>query len=192
MTLTLERPTRKVHHWTPEDLDLVKQKYDGTSETTKVLEQLIGASHAAIKQKAIILGITRRQRPERAWTEEEIDKLEKLTPLYSPYKVGEMLKRTVHAIRAKQNELKFSPLHREWYYLVEVAKITGIHLSVLTRLVNSGKLKAQRYGANDKRWQIRPQDLKLFIMRYPGELQGRKCEMVTIVDLLTNVKADGK
>ena len=191
MTLTLERPTRKVHHWTPEELETVKRRYDGTTKTTKALVELIGASYQAIKLKAILMGVTRRQR-QKPWTQEDIEKLERLTPLQSPVKIAEALKRTLNAVRAKQNELKFSPLSREWYYLIEVHQITGIHLQVLTRFVHDGKLKAQRYGNGDERWQVTPKDLKLFLMHYPGELQGRRCDMVTIVDLLTNVKADGK
>ena len=188
MTLTLTRPKVKTQRWwTQEEIEIMKGKYDGTCKTIYVLEQTLKRSHQSIKKKAIELGLTKR-RNYPVWSADEIAKLEELTPLYSPWKIAQMIGRSVNAVKIKQTHLKFSPTSRDWYTLRECAQILGIHINTLTDCAQSGKLRAEKYG-HSSIWQITPQSLKLFVMKYPGELQGRKPDMVTLVDLLCNIKA---
>ena len=185
MTLTLTR----VHHWTESDKEILRGMYDSTRHTIDLIAERIGASRAAVKSKASELGLTRAV-DRHEWTPEMVAQLEKLTPNNSPKKIGRIMDMPENAIRNKQRRLRISSLDgKEWYTQTDIMELCGVTSRIVKRWIESGKLRATRYRSENGFWQVTPGDLKYFFMTCPGELQGHKVDMVTLVDLLCNVKA---
>lgn len=173
------------HKWTVHDYELLRLYYDGTTASTKRLVELIGASHQGVKQKAIKLNLTKRQ-IYKEWSVEENERLQKLTPTLSPKRIGDLLNRTESAVRIQQQRLKFSPNHRDWFTAQDLETLFNVHFQTASRWLESGILKARRYDSPQGQWQITTKDLRDFVLKYPSELQGRKVDMVFLVDLLTS------
>jgi len=181
----------KRHVWTAHDYELLRTYYDGKSASIKKLEGLTGASHNAIKQKAIGLRLTKRQKPPD-WSQEEYDKLAKLAPDYSPNQIAKKLKRSENAVSIKLYRMNICPNGRSWYTVQDLIDIFGVNFKTVQKWVESGKLQAERYKSENGFWKVTPEDLRQFVIRCPLELQGRKVDMVFLVDLLANYQANGK
>jgi len=98
-------------------------------------------------------------------------------------------KRTDNAIARRCKILKVNRLVKDgWYDLREVAGIFGCGINTIRKLAEEGKLKGeQRRGkVANYVWEFQRPALKNFVMRYPSFLNGRRCDMVQIIDLASS------
>jgi len=180
---------RNYHHWTPAEFELCRRYYDGHKESIDYLQTLIPTTHQGIKQKAIALHLTKRQKPPN-WTPEELDELARLTPIWSVPRIARKMHRTENAIRAVQWKKSISPLNREWFTQAEIVQILNVNGQTVQKWVKTGILHTSKEGPRDAYLRITTKDLYSLVVNHPGELQGRKVDMVFLVDLLSNYRAN--
>ena len=126
----------------------------------------------------------------KQFTPEEDDVLCDLVSQYDLRTVAEKMHCSERRLRHRLIQLKTSTLDKEWFTLADTAMILGVDRRWVRSRIVSGAIKATEHytGANDKpkAHHIDRQDLAAFIKSYPTEVQGKKVDMVAIVDLLTN------
>lgn len=187
MTLTITKPR---HHWTEQDNEMLRTYYDGSSEAIDRLAHLLNLTREAVKQRATHLFLTRSQ-DRHVWSPERVAELIRLTTMYSPKKIAQIMGVTENAVHCKQQKIKVSSWgSRGWYNLEEIRELFTVSEKTVHKWISSGKLKACRYGEKSLILQITPKSLRSFVIANPIELQGRKVDMVFLVDLLTNYKAN--
>jgi len=188
LVLQLEQK-RKEHHWTEEDIDLVKREYVPNKVIIRGLAERIGSTEGSIRARASRLGLTQ---PPKTWTQEEDERLCDLISRFSRRKVARKLCRSERSIGSRLSALKQSSLVKEdWFNAIEVALILGVESRYVYRCIKLGMLKANDHFSSDKNrghhiaYHIERSELIEFIRKYPSELQGIRPDMVAFIDLLT-------
>ena len=185
----------KIHHWTEEELVILRRDYRHTVGSLRELGKRFEVSENSIRQQLGRMGLLRHS---VVWSERDkrylIDNYKK----YSPQTLAKRLHKSVNSVTAKACRLKITSRARDgWFTKSDVAEIFGVDIGWITRRMNSGGLKFEMEPYNPERpprkgfrdsWRISEDALRDFIRRYPEELTGLNVDFVMLVDILAGVK----
>jgi len=182
----------KKHFWEDWQIELLKEKYDGRTETIDMLEKkLYKFPRWQIRRKAAELGLVRSKEPR--WTREEEEWLEKHLPRKSIKKIAKQLGRTTTAVKLKAKGLDIRKTRMDGNYSgLEAAMILGCDDHKIIRAIRKGLLKARRRNTERTSaqggdiWLIRPFDLRNYVIASPGEIDIRRVDKISFIDLLAN------
>jgi hypothetical protein len=176
--------------WIEDEKNIIKLLYDGKNQSIKSIQCCIEEKYGikrtmyAIRHMAGMLGLV--QTKKVAWSENDINKLDKMAGKYTAYKIASKLNRSVSSVCHKANELGIKLRQRiEWYTLKDVRDILGVGEDTANNWLKSNKLIASKNSdRNTPHWHIKESDLRNFIIKYPSELTGRNVDLVQIINLL--------
>ena len=173
------------HRWTTEEEDILRQNYKQDDNTARSIGITLGVTKDAVKCKANRLGLSNIN-ANVSWTKQEERKLETLVGKYTTSTIARLLGRSVCAVARRTTLLHISRRTRNgWFTQDETCKILGVGHHWLQNRIASKELKATKDGSWE--WRIWEKDLKLFIRKYPMELNGRNVDFLMIVDILSGV-----
>ena len=176
-------PSHKM--WTEQDLEFVRVNYRHTSRSRKDIASSLHRSEGSIDFAIRSLGLQQIRRTR--WSEEEDDLLRDNVGKHSVNHLSKLLHKSVNQIVSRIKTLR---LHRscrdEWYTTGDVASIIGCSRQKVRDHIASGCLKARSHYENRQLWEVRREDIRAFICKYPSELQNRNCDILQIVDIFTN------
>lgn len=167
----------------------IRELYNGTSANIDILSAELIAPRYMIKKWAREEGLT-RTRNDRRWTTEEEDYLELHLRKVSLKKIGAKLGRTPAAVKQHAYRLGISKCLTHGYTLSKLSVAVGYTRTKVERWVNNGWLKGVRRqterteGQSDV-WYFSNKEVRKFIKEHPLEIDGRRVDMVWLVDLLT-------
>jgi hypothetical protein len=158
-----------------------------------IVARRIGWPKHQVNRRALALGLSRSK--ERSWSSEEeavVQRFGHLTDLALQRKLGERgYHRTLTAVHLKVKRLRIKP-NLEGYSANQLAEAFGIDRHKIAAWIKTGALPAERRGTDrteaqggDMYW-IRRDDVRPFILRYPGEIELAKVEKFWFLDVLTN------
>ena len=123
--------------WTETDDSILRQQYDHTREGTQRIASRLDRTPAAVKERAVSLGITKPGHSRRAWSEQDDEMLVQLLGHYQPRTVATKMKRSISSVRARAAKLGASARMRDgWHTQSEAAAIMleiGEYPILLTR-----------------------------------------------------------
>lgn len=165
-------------------------------ETAELADSL-GVPRWWLSKRAAKLGLTVTHRKEPPWTAAEEVLLRKV-PLHSPEMCARIFRehgfrRSPIAIMVRARRLDLSRrATRETLSAGRAAKILGVDSHVVSAWCVKGDLRAAR--RDDRRlpqqggsaWDIRPEDLRQFVIDNVAHIDIRKVDKVSFVDLLTS------
>jgi hypothetical protein len=170
--------------WTETDDSILRQQYDHTREGTQRIASRLDRTPAAVKERAVSLGITKPGHSRRAWSEQDDEMLVQLLGHYQPRTVATKMKRSISSVRARAAKLGASARMRDgWYTQSEAAAILGVDHHWITARIHSKALKAKRHDAFT--WHIEATALRAFVVAHASELRGRKVDVEQFVWVLT-------
>lgn len=161
------------------------------------LADRMGVPRHWLSQQALKLGLAMPHKKEPPWTAAEDDLL-RTVPLHNPRRCSEIFRdhgyhRTPASImvRTKRQSLSRRATH-EGLSATKAAAILGVDNKYITSACISGSLVASRRGT--KRlpqqggdvWEIKPADLRQFVIDNIERIDIRKVDKLDFVDLLTN------
>lgn len=125
----------------------------------------------------------------KKFTPDEDDRLRDLASRHDLRTVAERMHCSERRLRHRLGQLRASALDKEWFTAADAALVLGVDRRWVRTRIESGAIRAEEHyaGATDrpKAHHIGRDDLAAFIRAYPTEIQGRKADMVAVVDLLT-------
>lgn len=156
----------------------------------------LGLQRHVLSKRARNLQLVMPHRKEPVWTAAE-DALMAKVPLADPKRCARIFaehgfRRSETAIVVRAKRLNLSRRNsRETMSATAAAKIFGIDVKAITALCISGDLPATK--RDDKRspqqggsaWDIRPADLRLYVVRHLERIDFRKVDKFALVHLLT-------
>lgn len=203
--LGLKSATKGPHHgyWkhTPESDDVLRREWamlDGKKRgEVAALADRLGLPRWVVSKRATTLGLTMPHKKEPPWTAAEIALMAKV-PLHDPHKCAEIFRehgfrRTETAIMVKAKRLDLSRrATREEWSATRAAKVLGVDGKTMTRWILEWGLPAVK--RDDKRlaqqggssWDIKPADLRRFIIDHLEYVDLRKVEKFAFVALIAN------
>jgi hypothetical protein len=101
----------------------------------------------------------------------------------------ERKQRTEHAISRRCKFLRINRLAKDgWYTLGEVAGMFGSSRNTIKKLAEEKTLKGEKRKGEigDHIWEFQRVALHNFVVRYPMFFNGRRCDMVQIIDLASS------
>ena len=171
--------------WTPEEDAAIRAAYKPRPGWKKERDQLavrFGRTSGAIKHRAQALEVAVKSGKSRPWTKADDEELAELLETHSRHAVAKKLGRSLNAINIRCQKLRLYAAYRDgWYTADDVAFIVGVNPSWVQRRIERGMLRDERDGQAHR---ITVRALKEFIKAYPGELQGRPVDMVSVVQVL--------
>ena len=183
----------KKHHWTEEEIDIVRRDYAHTHKSRRQIAAKLGVTEFAVAGVISKIGIAKRD-DRRPWTDAEKRRLWRLMETLSTRKVAPLMNRSINSINIMSKRLGISRRnHDGWYTKREICEILGVDHHWVQRRIDSGALKAtSHYGPLPQKlgcsaWHITEAALKEFIRRYPEELNSRNVDMILVVDILVGV-----
>jgi len=197
----LKRKAREEHEGIPhksgkkakyvftEEMDeRIRDTYDSKRETIEMLVRAFGFPDYAIKQRATILGVT-RFRP-RNWTADEINFLKQNLHLLSLSTLAQKLGRSETAIRLKAKRLRINKGDRGFTQR-SLCEVLGVDHHKVEYWRAQGWLIGMR--RNTKRttfdyWHFDPEDVRSFIVGHPYEVNLRRVEPLTFIEILTGAE----
>lgn len=175
--------TRAYRLWTDADLALLRATYraDDAMGCYRLVAEQTGRSLEAVAAKAFKLGLTPRVR--EAWRPEERAYMDEHWGQQPGAAIARQLGRTYASVQryAMRNGLD-GRCHDGWYLPSEVRDMLGVGTHWVQRRIADGRLRARQEGNH---WRIEEQALRAFVVRYSGELRGRRCDWPALVRLLT-------
>jgi hypothetical protein len=200
MVMTGKR--RKAHKWTEDELDYIRCNYRGTvrskQEIARMLSYRCGEDITVhqVTGRIQAMGLAAKKAPP--WTEKEIRYLERNANSLSLTKMARKLGRSVNAVKVKEKRMNLRRRYRDgWFTKKEVCEILGADHKKVQGWIDSGELAAEwnnpdikPCGKGMSYWRIQQEDLREFIRRYAGELQGRNVDIFMIVEILAGIEAD--
>lgn len=198
--LHLRMPHRAPHRKQPstEWIDAaLRREYKNGRPNLKALARTLGREHGWVKWRASVLGLCRTK--SKAWTAAEdallercLDKSLPVTGIHSRFKrVG--LQRSAAAI-ASRIDLRGLSVSRSWWTANDVARALAVDAHVVLRWLEAGKLTGKRgpgpsaetAPADPRRWlwQIKPGDVRKFMIAHPECWDHRKLRREVLIDLL--------
>lgn len=187
-----ERPPCRVSPvgWTPAMDDELRRDY--LRRPTRALAKRFSCKVHQVRGRAARLGLTRRKSPP--WTQEQEAQLR---DRWGVETVQALAKRTGRTTKAVTEKAKALGLHvgdcRETLSATRAAALIGVDRTKLARLCADGTIKAKQVpgqgrcnGEGGKRWDIKPADLRKFVLDYPGEVNlrcvaGHTVEFINLV-----------
>jgi len=180
LNITYERK-----EWTAEEDAAIRAAYKPRPGWKKERDQLavrFGRTSGAIKHRAHELEVAVKSGKSRPWTKADDEELAELLETHSRYAVAKKLGRSINAINIRCHKLRLYAAYRDgWYTDDDVAFIFGVNPSWVQRRIERGMLRDERDGQAHR---ITVRALRDFIKAYPGELQGRPVDMVSVVQIL--------
>ena len=183
------------HKWTPEEEDIVRQRYRGTHLSQRDIADFLNHAGAqppisqfAVQGRVTKLGLG--QRENRRWTEREMNHLIEWTGKYPPALIAQKLKRGMISVTVKMKKMGLLRRSRTgWYTKKDVAEMLGVEHKKVQRWMDDGYLPAVPYQEMPQKngggqWYIAEADLRAFILRFPQELIGRNLDLCQVFDIL--------
>jgi hypothetical protein len=198
--LRLARAKRQTD-WTEPELEILRINYIGygaAPRCQRMIRDCLGRerSLSSIWAKIATMGLQMQNvLGGRLWTEQEDEFLRQNAQKHSIAWLSENLPtagnniRRPCAITRRCHLLKVNRNFRDdWYCCKEVAKIFGTLARTIVRLADEGLLKGTKRNGEGKYhiWEFQRQALKTFILTYPEFLNGRRCDMVQIIDIVSS------
>ncbi len=187
---------RTRHHWTEDEIEIIRRDYQQTKASQAELAGRFGVSQPAMASVIRSAGLSKRGRLHRPWMADEDERLRDLVGRFCVRRIALMLHRSRNAVSVRIKRLRLSLRLRDgWYIEREVAAILGVDSSMVKHWIRAGALRATPHHdevpakAGGRSWHIEAKDLRRFLRRYPDELNGRNVDMIQVVDLLTGLDA---
>jgi len=185
----------KEPNWTPQEIEVLTQYFSSQRGTmSKLVLLLPRRSPQAIRNKANKMGLSTRPQPRKPWMKNEDEWLMENVERLSFRELCAHLHRGENSIKNRMRELRLTKSYRDgWFTMHDVAEVLGSSRKRVLKLIEDGKLKARRRATgadyqidSETRCavEITTRDLRDFIKAYPGELQGRPVDMVSVVQVL--------
>ncbi len=181
--------------WTPEEDQALREGYDGTGQSKKVLVNRLGRTLASIDNRIKKLGLCRKSMPGRSpWQSREDDIIEELTGDHSleqillavnRWRKSQGLRdRSINSLRRYLERTGRSRqiFSADKFALNEIARGLCCSPSVVSGWVKQYKLKYE--DLSDGKY-VHRRTLKRFWTENPGVLQGLHPDMVWLVEILT-------
>lgn len=186
------------YHLREEERELIKRKYDGRTETIDVIDRELGFRYPRwfIKRMAADFGLTRRKEPR--WTEEEEAWLERNLPKKKWRELASHLRRSVTAVKLKAKHLRLTKTCDGNLTAGGAAAILGCDPKKVVRWIERNLLAAKRYSTDrtdaqgGQPYRIAPNDLRKFIIKFPMEIDLRRVDPHSFIDLLTGGLGSGR
>jgi len=163
--------------WTEAEIEYLKASWG--KQTLTEIAKYLGRSAASAKNKAVLLGLTRKKPPR--WTEEETVFLRNNWGKLSLRQLAKRLNRTEHGILVRAKRLKLGPLQdKSKFCKREVCELLGVDHRKVERWIEAGLLKAsiaktKRTGVKClKITEIAPSELERFLKENPDLWDSRK------------------
>lgn len=166
---------------------LIRERYDGRTQTIEQLSKKLGFPRWIIKRRAQTMGLSRTK--EKLWSEKEIAYLEanlhRLSVAVLARKLGRSL--TAVALKAKRLGIRKSG---EGYTARSLAQAFGIDDHKVVHWVQLGLLKASFRNSERSHdmYFIPDQEVERFIRTYPTEFDLKRVDQVWFIDLLAGVR----
>jgi len=191
---------RLQHHISPEMDETIRREWallDGKrrGEVSELANRL-GLERWVLSKRATKLGLTMPHKKEPPWTAAEIALMSKV-PLHDPHKCADIFREhgfhrseTAIVVKAKRLDLSRRDTRQEWS-ATKAARMLGVDGKTMTRWILEWNLPATKRA--DRRlpqqggssWDIKPGDLRRFIIDNLEHIDLRKVEKFAFVDLLT-------
>ena len=181
------------HRWTDDEREIVRRDYKGDNTSAQHIARKLNVSLFAVKGQVQRLGqarITDRQK----WDPAQDEQLRQLLELHPPGQVARKMKRSVNSVVVRSKRLGISRRDRhDWYTKREVCEILGVDHKWIQARIDAGTLHAISYFGGpvqklgNSAWKITRNDLRVFIRRYPEELNGRNIDLIAVVDILVGL-----
>lgn len=192
---------REVHPITPEIDETIRREWsllDGKKrgEVSDLADRL-GLPRWFLSKRATKLGLTMPHKKEPPWTAAEIALMAKV-PLHDPHKCADIFREhgfrrseTAIVVKAKRLDLSRRATREEWS-ATRAAKVLGVDGKTMTRWILEWGLPATKRA--DKRlpqqggssWDIKPADLRRFVIDNLQHIDLRKVEKFGFVALIAN------
>jgi len=178
------------HRWTDDEMEIVRQKYQGTNASAEAIARELGVTKYAVKGIVQRLGITRVKSPP--WTADEDERLIELLSKHPAGEVAKRMGRSTNAVVVRSKRLGYSRRSRDgWYTKKDMCCMLGVNHRWLQRYIDRGELKASwHYGTKPGQkgfaaWHIEQREVRKFIIRHCYDLVGRNVDLPDIVYVLT-------
>jgi len=186
------------HSYTEADLALLHRYYNSGEMSHAKLAITIGISYGALKWKAACLGLARTnvQRTYARFTDAD-DKI--MISMVGDHTIGAIAARVGRSPCAVSDRLQYlgvsyNTTSRDgWYTLTDVAQILGMSENTVRRLIRNGAIKAKLFYGNKSKtmsgnvWQVSKDTLRDYIRKHPRQLNGRRIDMISLVEILAGV-----
>ncbi len=182
-------PNRK---YTDEQLEYVRTDYLGTVKSARDIGTHLSIPLSSVFYLIKRLGIGKGRNRGRPWTEEETDRLIKLSNKLAVLTIATRLRRSPNSIKNRLQKLGVSRRGKDgWYNGTEVCEIFGHSTLWLTRRIDKGIIRAEKRGSGRSfQWIITRRALIAYIRKNPQDVDGRKVDMFYFIDLLVGVDYD--
>jgi hypothetical protein len=190
------------HHWTEEELAIVRRDYQGTNRSAQVIACLVTSqagekiTPCAVRGQVARMGISFKP-ANKIWTLKEEEHLGELITKYPIYEIARRMKRSKNSIRVKATRMGYSTLARDgWYTKREVCEILGVDHRRVQSWIDTGALKARPHGELHPQkngmamWHIAIEDLADFIKTHAVELTGRNVDLFAIIEIVSGIKGE--
>ncbi|HZR47020.1 MAG TPA: hypothetical protein VFA47_09970 [Candidatus Manganitrophaceae bacterium] len=186
------------YHLREEERELIIRKYDGRKETIDEIERELGFHYPRwfIKRMASDLGLTRQKEPR--WSEEEEAWLERNLPKKNWQALAAHLRRSVTAVKLKAKHLRLTKTCDGNLTAGGAAAILGCDSKKVVRWIERNLLPAKRYATDrteaqgGQPYRISPNDLRKFVIKFPMEIDLRRVDPHSFIDLLTGGLGPGR
>ena len=189
--------TRKVHHWTKQETEMLVSEYDGTCRKAELIACKVNhetgdrISMDAVMVKAFYLGLCKPK--SFKWSPDDDEKLKSLFTRYPLKIVAEKMNRAPGSVKVRARQLRCSSKMRDdWYCKQDIVDICGVARGTVLGWIKSGTLKASLHHGNgtvsNDTWHIDESDFRDFLLEHIMELQGRNVDLFTLVHILVKDK----
>lgn len=170
-------------YWTPaRDAELTRLRRKGM--TARGIGELMGVSESAIYKRANRIGLGVQKR----WSEKDDERLVDLIAEHPPKQVARMMGRTLDAIHNRVSRLRQSTLERgEWFSVQDLQFMLGVGEQFIWTRIKTGAIEAQDHWENGHYYKVTRAALRKYLRRYATELEGKKIDIVLLIDVLAGI-----
>lgn len=177
---------REYKEWTADELALIHRLYGKIPR-----EELAGRLNCTINQLSYKANRLMLQRSDltrkRPWSDDDDKTLRRLFGKgKSPDKIGRYMGRASSSVyyRLRVLGLECRRDKDDIFSIDDTVSVLGISAKKIHHFIGSGALKAHSYYDDGRHWNITGKEIARFVRAYPGELQGHRVDLVTLVSLL--------
>lgn len=171
--------------YTIEQEEYIRTHYTGTCNSAKQISQDLNIPYKHIFYLVKKLGIGKRLKKFKPWTESEEERLKDEVARLSLITIANRHNRSPIAIKDRCQELGISRKGRDgWYNERDICEIFGVTHEWLVRRIENNRIQAEKRG---NQWCVTRDNLIEYIRSNPHNIDGRKIDMFYFVDLLIGV-----
>ena len=159
---------------------LMREIYDGKSETITRLCAQWRVPRSTLKQWAQIIGVA-KPRTNRAWTEQEDHDLEMWLPRMEIVSIARKMNRSISSVALRVRYLRISKRPASGYNLDDLMEAFGCWDKVIRKWVDRGWLKGEQKNGV---WHFSEQAVRSFMIRHPLEINQHAICWEWSVDIL--------